>query len=327
MNPSTKRKRADTSYQARNTKGIRSLPNELIGQIVEEVMKDIVADTKTRNRTRSLPLFVSSLKCDINHADRRQYIFALSTCNRKFIHSLHFGNDWNVLNMDCEELQSVQNVVIKFLPTSLYERDPDILYKWHQIREVLEVVKDRDLATKMREEVVNVEVERSNLPSVLVLKSSLECLPKVRSVQMEFKGSRSAFSARTFVGMFRRVKAFLTDNKDYTLKAATIECGDHTIFRQGENRQGWTISQRIIKRISIPEVTEIVGREVWFLITNDTISDESFWKLEDVAQQEIDVVNILHHTVDNSGSEHPTLPLALKILVESKWTWVLERDV
>ncbi|QSZ34231.1 hypothetical protein DSL72_005821 [Monilinia vaccinii-corymbosi] len=330
MNPSTKRKRDDDissqSKTSNEANGIRSLPNELLGQIVKEVMNHGILDMRTRNRTRSLPAFIHSLRCDVGHPGRQQYIFALDACNRGFIHSLHFGNCWDLVDMDREELQTIRNVVVKFLPVHPYKQGADTLHTWDQIK-LASLAGNGDLAEKMREEVVDVEAGRSSFPSPSVLKSSLEGLPNLCSVQLEFKGSSSPAGKEAFMGMFRRLKAFLADNKDYKLEDLTVEHRGRKRLRRREQAGGWIIGDNFIKRIAIPEITKMVGREVGLVVTSDDRWNETIWQLEDVTNQEIAFKNILHQNVENMAADVFVVPSVLHRLFQSNWTWLLERDV
>ncbi|KAJ8060468.1 hypothetical protein OCU04_010791 [Sclerotinia nivalis] len=285
--------------------GIRSLPLELVGRIFQEVMKNEGMNTNTNNRTRSLPAFVNSLKCDVGQPWRGQYLFALDTCNRDFVYSLHFGNDWKLL-MDSEERQLVRNIVVKYVPgQAVYSEQADQLE-----------------AKKSAGQLSNVEATQyySMVPLPEDLNTSLNDLPDLRSVQLEFKTFLPAFK-NTFLGMFRVLKSFLDDHEDFKLKDAMIEPGSNGNFSRAPNRPGWEIAGKEIERILIPQITEIAGRDVCFLLPANNI-----WKLEDAKKRDIAAENTVDFSVDDFsyillGCE------AARVLRHCTWTFIFERAV
>ncbi|ESZ95370.1 hypothetical protein SBOR_4226 [Sclerotinia borealis F-4128] len=284
-------------------KNMLFLPVELVDQIVEEVMKNegmyAEMDTKMRNRTRNLPALITSLRCGVHSPWRRHYIVALSTCNKDFIYSLHFGNNWKLLNMDSEELQLVRNIVVKFVRT---------------------------------EQLVIARATRHFIiPSPTALNASLNDFPNVRSVQLEFK-SLGGTNAGAVSVMFRRVKIFLDDHKDshhFKLQTATIESSGNREVDQRESVRGWQPSWQPswqglgwgFKRILIPEVTALAGHEVGFVF-----ADENIWKLEGVEKQSIDARNTLSLSMDTLADSYiSTGPSCL--LCSCTWTWVFEKEI
>ncbi|KAF7869750.1 hypothetical protein EAF04_004534 [Stromatinia cepivora] len=285
--------------------GMRSLPLELVGRIVQEVMKNEGMNTNTRNRTRSLPAFINSLKCDVGHPRRGQYLFALDTCNRDFVYSLHFGNDWKLL-MDSEERQLVRNIVVKYVPGEAVYSE-----KTAQLE-----------AKRSAGELSNVEATQfySMMPLPEDLNTSLNDLPDIRSVQLEFKTFLPA-SKNSFLGMFRVLKAFLDDHENFKLRDAMIEPRSSASFSRVPNRPGWEIARREIKRISIPQITEMAGRDVCFLLPADNI-----WKLEDAEKGDVAAENSVDFSVDDIsyiflGCE------AAQVLRHCTWTFIFERAV
>lgn len=290
-------------------KGFHSLPRELIGQIVEEVMSNKVMDTKARNTTRSLPAIVTSLKCKAGHHWRERYLFALDVCNKSFVYSLHFGNNWKVsTGMDDNERQLVQNIVVKFVPVDSYQE--------HIAREgpqnPLGIQRYRD---------ENKEYYHPSLPSRTMLNQSLSELPAVQSVQLEFKTFLPAYRP-TFTGMIKVVESFQYDSKEFRLVTAMIEPNNNNQCPRSEDGRGWKFVQRNVCRIVIPEVSVMAGHHVGFVLT-----DENIWSLEDVTKQEIlskETMTLFEMGTNQLGylTWHTD---GDSVLRGCRWTWVFER--
>ncbi|CAD6448569.1 1753165e-3a0e-41e8-b79d-c0f124d03f37 [Sclerotinia trifoliorum] len=284
--------------------GIYSLPLELVGLIAEEVTKNEGMNTNTRSRTCSIPAFVRSLKCDVGQPWRGAYLFALDTCNKDFVHSLHFANGWKFL-MDGEERQLVRNIVVKYVPG----------------QSVSSKQAARLVAKKSAGKLSSAEAKQyySMVPLPEDLNRSLNDLPKLRTVQMEFKTFLAAFKT-TYLGMFRVLKSFFDDHEGFKLEDAMIEPRSNAKFSRVPNKPRWEIGVQEIERILITEITEIAGRDVCFLLANN------IWKLEDADRRKIAAENTAVLNLENISD----LVLGFQVareLSQCTWTFIFERAV
>ncbi|KAF5872596.1 uncharacterized protein Bfra_005957 [Botrytis fragariae] len=285
--------------------GIHSLPMEILGRISEESMKEEESGTNTGNITRNLPNFVTSLKCGVNDPWRRAYIHTLDACSRNWVYSLHFGNNWK-LQMDSEEGGLVRNIVIKYLP-EIWENHPSH-YSLYRPTQTINGVPVVSASAGQLTIVKDVRYYYWN-PMPEVVNSSLDNLPNVRSIQLEFKTFCVCFEAKS-LGMFRTLQSFLGDHKDFKLKSATIESTSRVL---GPDMQ----------RIVIPQVTVMAGYDVCFDLT-----DKGIWTLKVFSKQtdaRAKTVNLDPENYEGSLSRMHLYDV-VQVLRGCKWTWILERE-
>ncbi|KAF7945984.1 uncharacterized protein EAE97_005022 [Botrytis byssoidea] len=294
--------------------GLHSLPMEILVQISKECMKEEETSTNPGNITRKLPKLITSLKCGVNDPWRRRYMYTLEACSKNWIYSLHFGNRWK-LQMDSGEGELVQNIVIKYVPEIWASLSPH-----HSPFRSVPTINGASELNASAKQLIYEKQERfyywNPLPEVV--NSSLENLPKVRSIQLEFKTFCVCFISKG-LGMYSALERFLDDHKDFKLKSATIEPID------GRALGG------IGKRVVIPQVTVMAGHDVCFDLT-----DKGTWVLKAFTKQtEAGVETVDLDRYENSEAD--TLRFNAmqacaypdndaKMFTGCKWTWVLERE-
>ncbi|TGO41971.1 hypothetical protein BHYA_0014g00550 [Botrytis hyacinthi] len=296
--------------------GLHSLPVEILVQISEECMKNEESSTNPSNITRKLPNFITSLKCGVEGPWRKRYMYTLEVCSRNWVYSLHFGNKWK-LHMDSDEGEVVQNIVIKYLPEIWASESPH-----NSPFRPIQTINGASEVNVSAEQLTVVKYQRLYYwnPMPEVVNSSLENLPKVRLIQLEFKSFCICFVSKGLC-MYRTLQTFLGDHKDFKLKSATIEPMSGIALEQ--------VAQRAV----IPQVTVIAGHDVFFDFT-----DKGIWVLKAFAKQTdakvktvyVDLERYVDSQVDMLRSDamqayvHPDT--AAKMFSGCKWTWVLERE-
>ncbi|KAF7903370.1 uncharacterized protein EAF01_006419 [Botrytis porri] len=285
--------------------GLHSLPMEILGRIAKESMKEEEAGTNLGNITRNLPKFITSLKCGVNDPWRIAYIHTLDACSRDWVYSLHFGNKWK-LPMDSEEGGLVRNIVIKYLP--------EIWENHHSHYSPFRPTQTVNNASEVDESAGQVPIVKDLRfyywhPMPEVVNSSLDNLPNVRSIQLEFKTFCVSFGAKS-LGLYRTFQSFLGDHKEFKLKSATIE---------PTSRVQWPDMQRIV----IPQVTVMAGHDVCFDLT-----DKGIWVLKAFTTQTDARAETVHLDLENNMDSETRLNLfnVVQVLRGCKWTWVLERE-
>ncbi|TGO65802.1 hypothetical protein BCON_0001g01200 [Botryotinia convoluta] len=286
--------------------GLHSLPMEILGRISEKSMKEEELGTNPGNITRNLPVFITSLKCGVNDPWRRAYIYTLDACSRNWVYSLHFGLNWK-LPMDSEEGGLVRNIVIKYLP-EIWENHPSH-YSPYRPTQNINDASDVNSSAGQLPIVKDPRYYYWN-PMPEVVNSSLENLPNVRSIQLEFKTFCVSFGAKG-LGMCRTLRSFLGNHKDFKLKSATIEPTSRAL---GSDMQ----------RIVIPQVTVMAGHDVCFDLT-----DKGIWALKAFAKQtdaraytvKLDLENYV-----NCSQTRTRFDDVVQVLRGCKWTWVFERE-
>ncbi|TEY34333.1 hypothetical protein BOTCAL_0635g00010 [Botryotinia calthae] len=279
---------------------LQTLPVEILGQICEDSMKEEEMGTNSGNITRKLPALVTSFKCGVNDQRRRAYIYLLDVCSRTFVYSIHFGNSWK-LPMDSEEGGLVRNIVIKFVP-GIRGHHPSDPWPFEIFRN--SNVADTNPAAR-QSIIVKDEGYYCWNPMPEVVKSSLDNLPNLRLIQLEFKTFCSSFKLNS-LGMSRLLQSLLDNHKDFKLTSATIELKG---IKPREMTQRFMISQ----------VTAMAGHEVSFDFT-----DKRIWELKAFTGK----TDVRENTVnlDLEVNEYMRNPDLVEVLRGSKWTWVLERE-
>ncbi|THV47470.1 hypothetical protein BGAL_0308g00070 [Botrytis galanthina] len=309
---------ANSQAKPKTRTGLRSLPLEILVQISEECMKAEESSTNPGNMTRKLPSFIRSLKCGVNDSWRRRYIEILNACSRNWVYSLHFGNKWK-LQMDSNEGELVQNIVIKYLPEIWAS-----LYPHHSPFRPIQTVNGDPEANSLAGQ-LSIEKHQHYYywnPTPEVMNSSLENLPKVRSIQLEFKSFGVCFVPNG-LGMYNTLQRFLDDHKDFKLKSAKIESSSGTELG------------RVGQRVVIPQLSEMAGHDVCFDFTDKGIWVlKAFTKQTDVQMEIVDLdlaryADLEEDTLLSNG--HSVQAYAhsendAKMFSGCKWTWVLERE-
>ncbi|KAF7947819.1 hypothetical protein EAE96_008897 [Botrytis aclada] len=299
---------ANSQAKPRIPTGLHSLPMEIIGQISEESMREDALGTNPGNVTRNLPAFIASLKCGVNDPWRGAYIHTLDACSKSWVYSLHFGNNWK-LPMDSEEGGLVQNIVIKYLPEIWKEHPSHPSPLNYTPTQYINNASDANAPTL--QPIVDKDARYYYwYPMPEVVNSSLDNLPSVRSVQLEFKTFCVSFGAKC-LGMCRTLQVFLGNHKDFKLKSAKIETPSR---EPGPN----------MKRIVIKQVTAMVGHDVCFDLT-----EKGIWTLKDHAKNtdtrlqtvRLDLENNVHFSYPSTYFSE-----VVKVLRGCKWTWVFERE-
>ncbi|KAM0308614.1 hypothetical protein ACHAO8_009849 [Botrytis cinerea] len=279
---------------------LQNLPVEILGQICQDSREEEMG-VNPGNITRSLPTLVTSFKCGVNDQRRKAYIYLLDVCSKTFVYSLHFGNNWK-LPIDSEEGGVVRNIVIKYVPgiRGHHSSDP-----WRfGISRNSHVASDTN-SSAGQSIVVKDEGYYCWSPMPEVVNPSLDSLPNLRLIQLEFKTFCSSFGSKS-LGMCRILQSFLDYHKDFKLKSATIEPKGITPWDD-------------MPRFMISQVTVMAGHEVCFDVT-----DKRIWKLKAFGGQKdvrSEVVNL--NLEFNEPMRNPEL---VEVLRGSKWTWVLERE-
>lgn len=279
-------------------------------------MKAEESSTNPGNMTRKLPSFIRSLKCGVNHPWRKRYIETLNACSRNWVYSLHFGNKWK-LQMDSDEGELVQNIVIKYLPEIWAS-----LYAHHSPFRPMQTINGAPEANSSAEQLTIEEHQRYYYwnPMPEVVNSSLGNLPKVHSIQLEFKSFGVCFVSNG-LGMYNTLQRFLDDHKDFKLKSAKIEPSSGTEL------------ERVGQRVVIPQLTAMTGHDVCFDFT-----DKGTWVLKAFTKQtdaqveivDLDLARYAYLEEDtvlfNGVQAYAHSENDAKMFNGCKWTWVLERQ-
>lgn len=241
--------------------------------------------------------------------------------------------------MATEELQSVQSVIVKFL-NAHHHGNPERMALQERLDHAVSHKEGPDQVVQLWKQVRALDDSRALLPSTPALNSSLIDVPNATCINLEFKGSQSQdLRFRILTWMMHRLQAFVDDHPDFEIKTATLDFPTNDWPHEDGPSPSWKLGpQKLIKRITIPEVTKILGREVGFVLTDDLV-----WVLEDVKKQSISVKNTLNMRIPLIADE-PLYPQVQNYLGEnqgyanaayrhshrfmgSKWTWVFERKV
>ncbi|KAF7886234.1 hypothetical protein EAF00_010337 [Botryotinia globosa] len=294
--------------------GLHSLPVEILVQISEECMEEGGTSTNSGNVTRKLPKLIRSLKCGVNDPWRGRYMCTLEACSKKWIYSLHFGNMWK-LPMDSEEGELVQNIVIKYVPEIWACLSPP-----NSPFRSVQTINDVSELSASAKQLIFEKQKRvyywNPLPEVV--NPSLENLPKVRSIQLEFKTFCVCFISKG-LGMYSALERFLGDHKDFKLKSAIIEPIDGRALG------------RVQRRVVIPQVTVMAGNDVYFALTDKgTWVLKAFTKQTQVGMETVDLDRYVNSEVDslrfNAMQAYAYPDNDAKMFTGCKWTWVLERE-
>ncbi|KAF7922727.1 hypothetical protein BELL_0820g00030 [Botrytis elliptica] len=284
---------------------LQSLPVEILVRISELSMKEEEEGTNPGNITRNLPNFITSLKCGVNDPWRRGYIYTLNALSRNWVYSLHFGNKWN-LQMDSEEGGLVRNIVIKYLPEIWPHQSS--YYSPFRSTQTINGASEVNSSTEQLTVFRGLESYCWN-PMPDIVNSSLDNLPNVCSIQLEFKTFCVSLEAKG-IGMCKALQRFLDDHKEFKLKSATIEPTSRALMP-------------LVQRIVIPQVTLIAGHDVCFDLT-----DKGIWELKAFAEKadaRVETVDLdLEDDQDSILYRH--FDDIFQVLRRCKWTWVFGRE-
>ncbi|KAF7872819.1 uncharacterized protein EAF02_008890 [Botrytis sinoallii] len=278
---------------------------EILVRISELSMKERRGKYKSWQHHTQLAELYHKLKCGVNDPWRRGYIYTLNALSRNWVYSLHFGNKWK-LQMDSEEGGLVRNIVIKYLPEIWPYRS-----SYYSPFRSTQTINGASEVNSSVEQLIIVRDRESYCwnPMPEIVNSSLDNLPNVCSIQLEFKTFCVSLEAKG-LGMCRALQRFMGDHKDFKLKSATIEQTSRALMP-------------VVQRIVIPQATLIAGHDVCFDFT-----DKGIWELKAFAEKadaRVETVDLdLEDDQDSTLYSH--FDDIFQVLRRCKWTWVFGRE-